>query len=701
MAQWRPGRRTVWGGSGEGAAARPPLPDLPCFPAMRGWTRLCEDLAALGFRHVADALRPPPASGRAAFGSPPRPGGDNIFRVVDGLWFPGRGMRWVRVDEEYVRRARDGWPASGDPRADGAVIVVDTLGAYVRHDPMGLRRLLLWQLACLLRDGDAGPTEEAAADLGVHRDEAGYLAAAVALGFPEDGPARTAAEQLGELWPDPRLRRAERVAARVADTGRDPVLTHLLGELRAQRARVHQLTDRAARLAAGGSVRAAAKARFDALCRAADDPGVEAGLLGAAARAADVPGGADTGPHLDVVLEERTVRLGWPPARPGAGPVTFRVVRFPDGAPGDVTELARLDGGDEGPQAPQHTEAEAPVGRPLRYAVVPLRRDLAAAVPLVSRAVVIAPDVSEVGVAPVPDGVRLRWKADPACTEVQVERRADGARAGWADLVECERDGLRDVPLAAGAYTYEIRCAYRGPEDETVWSEGVRVPVRAEEWPEPVEDLVGRLVGDGDRVALTWRPPGRGLGTVLPWPTGPVRPGTDVSRRTELTRPQVPSGPEPSVEVAVPERSRVRMTAVSTLGDRAVTGPAVLVERPGTVRELTVHRIGADRAAARFEWPEPAVLVLLAWEGGGRREERRVARSRFLADGHAEFPVTADGCRVTVSAVPRPDALVVPADAASAELPAVPVPPRLLPPPAAPPAYTWWNRWRRWWPFGR
>ncbi|WP_405670511.1 hypothetical protein [Streptomyces sp. NBC_01530] len=698
MAQWRPGQRAVWDESDEGAAARPPLPDLPCFPAMHGYTRLREDLDALGFRHVADALRPPAPAAHPAFG---RPGNDDGFRVLDGLWFRGRGIRWARADEEYVRQARDGWSASGDPRAAGAVGVVDILEAFVRHDPMGLRRLLLWQLGCLLRDGSAGPTEGAAAGLGVHPDEAGYLAAAVALGFPDAGPARESAELLGDVWPSRRLRHAEKVAAQVPDSGRDHVLAQLLGELRAQRTEVHQLIDKAARLEAGGSVRAAAKARFEAVRRAVDDPAVQAGLLGAAARAADVAG-AVPGPYLDAVLDERTVRLSWPTALPGATPVSFSVVRFPDGAPGDVTELAVLGAADGPPGGPlRHTDSDAPVGRPVRYAVVPLRQDVIAGVPLATTALVIAPDVTGAAVSLVPEGLRLRWRVDPACTHVEVERRAEGTGTGWPELVECEREELRDERLPAGEYTYEIRCGYPGPGGETVWSGGVRVPARAVEWPDQVEDLAARLVGGGDRVAFTWRPPEQGLGTVLSWPSGPVRPGTDVSRRTDLTPVPSPSVPEPSVEVAVPERSRVRMTAVSTLGDRVLTGPAVVVERPGTVRDLTVHRISADRAAVRFGWPEPAVLVLVTWEGGGRREERRVARSRFLADGHMELPVTSDAYRVTACAVPRPDAVAVPADAARADLPAVAAPPRVLPPPPPLPPYLWWDRWRRWWPFRR
>ncbi|MFF4252501.1 hypothetical protein ACFY1L_14960 [Streptomyces sp. NPDC001663] len=698
MAQWRPGQRAAWDESGAEVGPRPPLPDLPCFPAMHGYTKLREELDALDFRHVADALRAPAAAGNAAFGSLPRPDTDDGFRVLDGLWFRGRGTRWARVDEEYVRQARAGWLASADPRAARAAAVVDTLEGFVRHDPMGLRQLLLWQLGCLLRDDPAGSTPEAAAALGVHGDEAGYLAAAVAFGFPAAGPAREAAERLGDVWPDRRLQRAEKTAARVPDTGRDPVLTQLLGELRAQRDEVHRLIDTAARLEAGGSVRAAVKARFGAARRAVDDPAVEAGLLGAAARLADA-GRGDAGARLEAVLEERTVRLDWPAARPGKSPVSFRLVRFPEGTPWDATELAVPGEGGQVETPLHHADADAPVGRALRYAVVPLRQGVIAAVPLVSPPVVIAPDAADVVAELVRDGVRLRWRVDAACVAVSVQRASAGGRP---EPVPCERGGLLDVPLAAGSYSYAIRCGYPGPGGQTVWSDGVRVSVTAREWPDLVEDLMGRLVAGGERVALTWRPPERGKSAVVAWPSGPVRPGTDVSRRTDLTVPEAPVEPEPFLEVAVPEHSRVRMTAVSALGDRALTGPAVVVERPGTVRDLTAHRIAADRAAVRFEWPEPAVLVLVAWAGGGRREERRVARSRFLADGLVELPVTPDAYRVTVTAVPRPDAIAVPADAAYADLPAVPVPPRLLPPPAALSPFTWWGRVRRrWWPFRR
>ncbi|MFJ2815948.1 hypothetical protein [Streptomyces sp. NPDC087294] len=681
MAQWRPGERAAW--DEPGGQARPPLPELPCFPALRGWSRLRADLELLGLRHLADLLRPPAPTSAPAFGNAPVA---DDFRVLDGVWLRARGTRWRRIDEDQLQQARTDWLACGDARASGAADLLDILLVQVRHDPDGLRRLLLWQLACLLRDGSAGPTEEAAVALGVHRDEARCLAAAVALGFPAAGPGRVAAEQLADVWPDRRLCRAERTALAVRDTGHDRALTALFTEVRAHRAEVDRLITEAGRLAGRGAHRAAARAWFGALRRAVDDPDLEIGLLGAAADAAV---SSSDGPRLRAEPDERTVRLTWPATRSTTTPLTFQLLRFPDGMPGLVTELAVGELPDQ-----RHTDVDAPVGRPLRWALVPLREGQVAGVPLVSAPVVIAPGVRQVTSALVPEGIRLRWRTDDACTRVTAVRHTGGH--GDPVPAPCERDGLLDVPLPPGPYAYEIHCHYPGPDGTPVRSTGVRVDVRAEEWPGQVRDLTARLLDGGERVALTWSPPSRGTSTVLPWPTGPVREGQDVSTRTDL--PEPPSGPlapEPSLEVPVPEGSRLRLTALSTLEGRALTGPDVIVERPCTVRNLTVHRLSDVRAAARFDWPEPAILVHLTWETDGHREERRVPRSQYLSEGQADFPVGPTSYRVTAAAHPRPDALTPPTDRAQTTLPALP-PPTPLPPPPPP-----WTNWRRWWPFRR
>lgn len=708
MTNWLPGERPPDDVSGL------PLPNLPAFPAMRGYVQLHAAIRKLGFRHAADALRAPApanapanapagASGQstqALFGTLPKAETDDGFRILDGLWFPARGGLWQRADLAYVQECRARWSASAHPRALDVAAVVDTLETVVRDDPMGLRRIVLWELCCRLVDsaaegkGGASRTPPAAAHavaLGVHRTEAGPLVDAVsAVRFPASGEARHAAETLNDVWPGTGLREAERLAELIAPAPTDHVLSALLGTLRSRAATVGQLCRTADELASRGDLRDAAAAWLGALRQARDDVDARAGLLRVAALLADAPA---TSPESEVTASvgERTVRLSWRApsrhgrdthTRPATTPVSYRVLRYPDGAPelavavsADDTALARAD-------------LDPPTGRPLRYAVFPMRGDRIAGIPRVTAQVLLTPDVTELRVERVPDGVRLRWLPDPSALEVSVVRRADGDN-GPGQRVFCEHDRLLDTPLAVGGYVYEVRCAYAGLGGRLVRSPGRTVTARVERWPSPVEELSVRRLDDG-RVRITWRPPTRGDAHLVPWFAHPLPPGADVSEHVGRLAP--PDGAPPtSVDVLPPPRERLRMTAVSVLGDRAVSGPNVVVEHQGAVRDLEVRRVAADRAELRFTWPEPAVLTLISWEDGLRGGERRVARSQHVSGRPVALQVSPAECRFTVTALPRPDAVAIGAPSARAVLPAAPPP---LPPPPAPWWRTWWRRWR-------
>ncbi|WP_447040671.1 hypothetical protein [Streptomyces sp. DSM 118878] len=696
MAVLRPGQRPRASGT------RPPLPTLPRTPAMRGYTHLHDSLTALSFRHAADVLRPPaPAapSANAVFGTLPKADTDDGFRILDGLWFPGRGGSWVRVDLPHVQEARRRWLSAADTRALAAAALVDTLETLVRDDAMGLRRLILWEVCCRLRDGGERPTAADAAALGVHRGEAGALAAAVAAGFPQAGPARHAAETLNDVWPGVRLREAEGVVARLPlasaypDGPDDHRLAALVDGVRARAAEVRGLTAEAGRQESAGSLRAAARSWLAAVRLARDDADAQTGLLRVAALLADDPF-APAEAAVTAATDDRAVRLAWcaPPRR--ADGVSYRVLRFPDGAPHLAVETAADERG------LAVVDADAPVGRTLRYAVFPLRRSRIAGVPRVTAPVLITPVVTELRADAVPGGLRLRWRPDPAAAEVRVTRSGAGEDAeGWGEgsmvRVPCEHDRLLDVPLPAGTYTYEVRSGYRDADGDLVWSRGVLVTARAERWPSPVEELTVRRHPDGGRVTIAWRQPAVGESHLLPWTSGPVAPGTDVSALvgTVDRLPASSAGAESLVELTPPPERRVRMTAVSVLGDRAVSGPSIVIEHPAVIGELRVRRLSADRAALTFDWPEPAVLVRVAWSDGLRGGERRVARSALRA-GQVEIPVSAEACQVTAVPLPRPDAVAIDTAPARATLPAAPPPPPPLPPPAPP---RWWSFWRRWW----
>ncbi|WP_255954739.1 hypothetical protein [Streptomyces odontomachi] len=774
VTQWRPGLR------GTDPGLRPPLPGLPRFPGVRGFIELHDAILRLGFRHAVDLLRAAPAEPRpaaahtAAF---PQSTSDDGFRILDGLWIPGRGNLWRRVDLAYVRGCRARWKTDGDAsRATAASDAVGVLERVLHGDPMGLRRIVLWQLGRLLTDGGDGPTAAAATALGVHGNEAEALAAAVAAGFPSrDSARRRAAETISEIWPGDRPYGVLEVA-RDLDPADDHVLAALLTAVQARCARVEHLIAQAGRLDRTGEPHARTAAWFRILRLATDSADALAGLLGAATAVADDP---KTPPEAIVRADPgtRTIRLAWSPAHRHTADVTYRVVRFPDGMPERAVEVRGPD------TATTAQDTDVPLGEPLRYAVIPLYRCRGAGVPRTTATpLLIAPDVTQAGAEPVPDGLRLRWRANPAAVEIRAVRtRRDRVAAGVS--VECGPTGLVDRPLPPGTYDYRITCGYRGRDDRLVWSTGEHVTGTAVVWPSPVDSLTVHGAGPGVPLSVSWGEPERGHARVVSWPT-PVTPGTDVSDRlsqltaapaatapagvtvatagadrdvdhaapngtaSDGTTPNdtttttttttdtdadadtdhaIPNGTVPNdtvpngtashsapgasaptdplpVTLVPPLRGRTRVTAVSVLGDRAVAGSSVVVEHPGAVEELTAVRVGADRAEIRFRWPEPAVLVLLAWDqaDAGHREQR-LARSRHLAAGVATIPVTREACQVTVAPLPRPDAVVVAAAPARTTLPALPAPDpwgasgglaqhsNALP-------WTWaWARWRSWW----
>lgn len=720
---WRPGVRGTDG-------APPPLPVLPQFPGMRGYRQLRTSIRGLGFRHAAELLREPGRQRAASgvFGTLPMAETDDGFRVLDGLWFPGRGGLWQRVDVPFVRRAREAWQTSADPRALTAAAVTDVLETLARDNPMGLRHIVLWELCCLLKDGGskgggrgggayAATTADDVAALGVHRSEARLLAAAVDAAFPAAGEARRAAEEFNDVWPSARLRRAEHLADLLPAAPDDHVLAALLGALRARSAKVRFLAYAARRAQEDGDARAAATACLAALRQATDAPELRAGLLRAATALADAPSAPEQA-AVRTWTNDRRVGLSWrTPHVPGtrsAAPVTYAVLRFHDGAPETTTEIAKVDVTDpEGRLLTAHDPA-APLGRVLRYAVLPLRGERVAGVPRVTAPVLVAPDVEGLLTKPVPGGVQVHWRPHPAAVDVEVLRYdvPDVGAAHGPTVVPCGRRGLVDDSLPPGIYTYQVSCGYPGPGGTVVRSPGVHVMARADEWPTPVEELTGELAGD--RVLLGWRAPRRGWSTLVPWPGGPVEPGTDVSERfARLTADATPGGSAPDLsepraaephprgedardlllEVRPPSVGRLRMTAVSVLGERAVAGSSVVIENPPPVEDLAVVRLAPGRANAWFSWPEPAVLVEVGWHDGTRGDSRRVPRSTYMSRlGAVELSVPDTACTVTVTPLTRPDAVAIPAPPAHARLPAAHLPP---PPPEPPLWRKWWRRWLR------
>jgi hypothetical protein len=405
------------------------------------------------------------------------------------------------------------------------------------------------------------------------------------------------------------------------------------------------------------------------------------------------PGGARRGAFAGpvvAVVDAGVVRLSWVPAAAAPSGLCYQVLRFPDGSPEQAVELAVVVDASA-------VDREPPAAVAQRYAVIPFHGDgRIAGTAGASAPVLLLPEPDRLRADAVPDGVRVTWRAHPAAVTARAFRLTGGPPGGRDAEVACGHESLTERPLPAGEHRYLVQCGYPGPGGEPRWSAGRQVVARAEEWPAPVAELhARRLPEDARRVELSWRPPPRGETRIVPWPGGrPPRPGSDVSSlpsaRLRLdgpdalaangTGPTDPAEPVHRVTFPLPPRAVTRLMAVSLLGERAVAGPTVVMETPGTAEGLRVRRLTATRAEVRFRWPEPAVLALLTWrigqngQGQGQRpaagDERRLARSRHR-EGRVEIPVTRREHLITLTPVARPDATLTECGTAHARLPAL------------------------------
>ncbi|WP_386429919.1 hypothetical protein [Streptomyces polygonati] len=749
---------------GPAPSPAPPAPLLlPMFPGLPGFTAFSERLTRLGFRHAAEPLlrapRPAPPP-HALQGAASRP----AFRVLDGLWLTGRGGNWLRVDAASINECRSRWEGSGDPRATEIRSLLNWLRRQIRDDVMRLRRVVLYQLSCLLADRPGGPTREAAEALGVHPTESAALAAAVAAGFPASGPVRQAGEEITDALRGGRLYRAAELAAALPESPADPELAAVLDDLMRRTDEVESLAAVAARRQASGQLGPAAEAWLGASRLAVDDPRVRAGLLGVAVLIADAEdgttesdgdagsAGAPDGPDgpgapdgpdgpdgsgstagaggrsVSARLDGDAVTLQWQPVvAPGRrrSPTRYRVFRFPSGAPEEAVGIEVADPPETARTALTAVDPGIPVGTEVRYVVVPLYGNRVARLPSASGPVLSAPEVEDLRWKAVPDGVRLSWRAHPRAVGTRVRRGAEAPVPGGSD-------GMVDQPLPAGDHWYRVSSEYRSGSGESLWTPGRTIQARAEEWPSQVAELAVAAVHADGRVELAWTPPARGVGQLVRWRWWPAAPGEDVTpllaelfpppgAAQDLDGPQDTAAPgggpadEPpsgrrQLTLSPRRGASTRVTAVSVLDGRAVAGPSVLIEAPDAVADLVVRRRHRGWAHIDFRWPEPAVLVLVRWEQDGRVRERRVARSRMDANG-VDIPLTGREAVVTVGAVSRPDVTVIGVEPARFAVPAVPPLPPAAPPAAAvedtpeepPPApeAVKVTWWRRLWPWRR
>jgi hypothetical protein len=591
------------------------LPDLPLSPP-RGYPQLGPELQILGLKVSAEVV----------FGTETVRKG---FRVIGGFRLADGRRMTDRILEDAARNA------SALPHTDARKTPTEALLAVLKSAEREgrLDELLLWEVIGPLRkDVVAGFGQKGIANqakvIGLNPEEAGVLSVAL-LG---QGNGTNLRLQIEDDLATGRLRSAQ---ARAASLPRDDEL-RLMVETRA--GELAALLARAESELSAGRTEAAARL-FGEATRITDDEEP-------AERLARIPPPAPLAPAAAV--EQDRILVSWRASPAQAGHLRYLVSRGEGRTPrspaegvtvaSEITEL-------------YVTDADAPRGADLRYAVFAGRGGWQWSPPAAADPVIFAPDVTDAALDVTADAVGVVWRPAPGASEVQVVRVTDGREA----TVESGMTGFSDTGLTAGQeYLYRITAVYRAVDGTLRYSPGVTIRVIPAPTPVPVEVIDVQM--DGDVLRLSWTPPPLGRVDLIlsqtkpPWP-----PGTEPapSELAGYGRP-VPSSPRPAgpgrVGVEIPPPSgRHYLLALTWVGPRAVAGARAELGLAEPCRGLEAQRL-LDEAQLSWIWPAGAVNAIITWPSGERRCSRRV----YEDEGGVRIPVGPGEAIVRVSTV-HPD----------------------------------------------
>ncbi|MFD9246882.1 hypothetical protein ACFV0D_34170, partial [Streptomyces sp. NPDC059556] len=581
-------------GFGEGLGLPGALGSLPLAPIAPEYGALMGLQYAAGLAHFGEVLV----------------GDGETLSFLDGL-FLCVGNRRHHLGAARLRALADANPSRGP--------LLTLLADIQTRDASALRRVLLHQLIGILQESGARRKTS-----GLDPAEAVLLEQAVTALPVLDARQRKAAESLGGLWQQRRLRAAARAldALGPAVVRTDPALSHLASRLGRRLGRC----DRS--LAAARAARDTEPARthyLDALRTAADDDTATRGLimLERPRRPEDAP--------LTARLSGDRVLLAWP---------------VPDGRSWRAVRLTR------GTDRPAVVPVTAPApgargaavdhgarrGTLVRYAVFPLLDGVPDGPPLVSAPLLVAPDTEDLTVTDAPARLTARWTRPPGTARVTVLlHAADGPEPGGKALARHDAGAHEDTytftGLRPGSYLVRVVCHHSSPEGREVESAGARAAGVVHAWPEALTALTAapdpeggvRFAGGGAEGAevrlVTWTDPagappeGTGLSTdalpaALPWAAyGTAHP------------------------VAPPSAFTGLVVAVAVRGERALVGPAVRVDIPAPVTGLRGLREHDGQVRLVFDWPDDAGSVEVEWVQAGGRGRGRGRRGRVARGG--------------------------------------------------------------------
>lgn len=603
------------------------LSGLPLSPLVPGYGALAAAQHAAGLRHLGEALG----------------AGTGGLRVLDGLFVPAgtRGRR--RVDAALLEGLARSSPPAVAPLAA-------RLAELHRADPQAPRRIVLYQLINLLQEHPEGARGSTVREAGVHPDEAAGLLAAARLRPRLDRRQRDAAESLADALAQARLHRLRTLLDRLPTGGADPALAALRSQAAERLRAVEEALRDGRRAEERGDREAAGEAYLRALRTACDDRRALGGLVRLHGRR----------PALGAEVHTDHVELNWKDTR--ATPGEWRLLRlYRDGR--GKPAVRGLPGAATATAGPVRDTGAEPGGT-VRYAALPLRDGRVDGPPLVSRRLLVAPEVERPLLTDGPGRIDCSWRRPDTAADVTVEHTGpDGRTAHLAGRA----DGFTATGLPPGDHAFRIVCHYRTSDGRTAASPGLRVTATVHPWPQPVRTLTARPVAGAVRFA--WTGAEGAEVRLVTWPGGAPEPGTEL--RTDALPPPL-DWPGPPDALCPPAGTYTEVAAVAIRGARALAGPTVGVEAVRPVPGLSAHRLPDGQARIVLDWPEDVPHLVVGWTpvgspGGGERTVTAHAYRR----GGLRLPVGPGTVRVRAASVPRvPGAVVVVPDAAEVLVPA-------------------------------
>lgn len=640
------------------------LTPLPLSPLVPRYALLVSAQQVLGLRYAGQALLT----------------GGSQLGLLDGVFLSAAGRRRQHVSRDLLNRLKARNPSSA--------ALFQLLGDYHEADRTALRRVLLYQLAALLHAHPRGTDPSVAVSLGIDPAEAPALVRGVAALPRLDVTQRLCAEGAYDAWESRRVREAARCLAALPVQALDePLLARFADQVEARVRRVDTCLATAREHERCGRREEAGKAFHRAVRIAADCPHALRGLVHAHRPA---PGTEGT---LRARLDGAVVRLDQAREHGEAGEraLLLRLLRRP-GRPPAITALTAT--------ALPATDDSPPLGGEVRYALLSRHNGVVDRSPLVSAALLVTPEVSDLAVHDGAGRLHASWTRPAGAHEVRVELSGPG---GFLRTRRCGRaDTWSEDELPAGRYRLRVAALYRDAAGRDRAAAGRAVRAAVHPWPAPVTTLTARAADDA--VRLEWIG-GRGAEVrLVEWPGAAPAPGTELSDPAAwppaLDWPRPAPGDAPA-DVRAPGRgdegtahallvpppgTARRVGVLTVLGERALAGPTLLVQTAPRVAGVRVERPHPDRARLLWDWPSGAGRITVVVQQDGEPDtEHPVTRSTYFRSG-LTVPVTPARARFLLRCSPAtPHAVLSPDPGTRAELPADrAVAYRLLPRPRRP-----------------